>query len=98
MKFSDLHALPMNNCVKIHLMPAARARACSTLMSEMRKRGDHVPKNFQLDFTGPDFKGAELQFAPDMLSVRLHACGTTYMYPIHQVARVKVYHQTDLAK
>ena len=81
--------MPKIKCVKIHLMPAARDRAARALFPG-------GGKDFR-DFTGPDFQDvADCYPMPECFLVRLKD-GDEYIYPVHQVARVKVYQREVVA-
>lgn len=76
-------------CVQIHLMPAARDRAARALFP-------HSP-NHRQEFTGPDFQDvADAHPYPECIRVVLKD-GSEYIYPMHQVARIKIYQREVVA-
>lgn len=78
-------------CVQIHLMPGARDRAARATAVAMRKAGERVPADFLLEFAGPHFKDVtQVGYFGSTVDVHLQD-GTIYVYPLHQVARVKIY-------
>lgn len=76
-------------CVQIHLMPAARDRAARALFP-------NGGKDYR-DFTGPDFQDvADAHPYPECIRVVLKD-GNEYIYPMHQVARIKIYQREVVA-
>jgi hypothetical protein len=81
--------MPAIKCVKIHLLPTARDRAARALFP-------NGGKDYR-DFTGPDFQDvAEAMPYPECIRVVLKD-GSEYLYPLHQVARVKIYKREVVA-
>ena len=79
-------------CCKIHLMPAARDRAARALYD-----GAAYGSKAAKEFTGPDFQNIEACYSNgDCINVILPD-GSAYIYPMHQVARVKIYDREVVA-
>lgn len=76
-------------CCQIHLMPAARDRAARALFPGGGR--DHR------DFTGPDFNDIRDAYCSGDVATVICLDGTVYVYPMHQVARFKLYEREVLA-
>lgn len=75
-------------CCKIHLLPGALDRA---------RRALGLTGKAAIDFTGPDFQDVAAAYPqPAAFCVETRE-GERYFYPIHSVARVKVYQKEVLA-
>lgn len=83
-------------CCQIHLMPGAKDRAARAIMDTMRKNGERVPSGFALEFIGPDFKDIREAYCIHDVATVICKDNTVYVYPMHQVARFKLYEQEVL--